>query len=163
MLSSLDPLFLSLSRNPSLAVRGCSGLSLAALAADLADRNGGTVVLVTPDDEEALSLYRAVQFLLGEPEDPPLFLGDRRAALLWPEETSPYDHRKVFSSRLRAMENLASLYSLSQPFRPRVLVTSALRFFRRGIPKAELNAGVDFVMAGAETDRDALLLSLIHI
>ncbi len=60
------------------------------------------------------------------------------------------------------MELLAGLYSLSQPFRPAVTITTAWALMRRYIPKSALLAHTEYVLAGADIDREAVLRRLVE-
>ncbi len=144
----------------AIELEGVMGPARAALVADLRRQTGHPLLVVVAEEEDARELQRSLRFFLGREDDDPDFLGERLVAPLLPDELSPYESRKLTPSRARLMERLATLYSLSQPFRPPIVITTAWGLMRRTLPKRVLTTATEYILAGADIDRHDLLRNL---
>ena len=128
----------------------------AQIAAELVVRGQKPVVFVR-DPADAEALYRDLAFLLGTNEE---FASERGLLFFGADDKSPYEE---YSPDSRAvMERLGTLYRLSAaPATVRALVVTAPALVRRQVPPAFLEAAGEYVLAGADLDRENLLRKLV--
>ncbi len=162
LLSTLADDVLKRVQKESVDLEGVSGPARAAFVADLIKQSRQPLLVVMLEEDDAHELVRDLQFFLGKDEEDVHFLGERRVAPLLPEELSPYQTRRLLPSRQREMDTLATLYSLSQPFRPAITITTAWGLMRRYIPKRTLLNQTEYLLAGADIDRDEVLRRLVQ-
>ncbi len=159
-LKSLAESYADLLVKRKVALEGLEGPSLAACAMDFAETSGKPVVLVCPNELDALKIVQDLRFFAGDPTEEPDFMGEYRVLFLPVDETTPYEGRKRLADRVRRREMLSALYLMTQPFRPKVLVTTSHALSRLTIPRKEFEAGCEFLLAGAETPRDEFVRKL---
>ena len=143
-------------------LEGLEGPALAACALDFAEAAGKPVVLVSPNELDALRLVQDLRFFAGDTADDPDFMGERCVLYLPVDETTPYEGRKRLADRVRRREMLSVLYLMTQPFRPKVLVTTFQALSRLTVPRKAFEAGCEFLLAGAETPRDDFVRKLVE-
>lgn len=143
-------------------LEGLTGPAKAAAIVDLHHASRKPQVIICPEEEDARLLARDLRVFFGEAETPPDFLGEERVRLLLPERLSPYESKKLLPSRTRQMELLTGLFCLTQPFRPALTVTTAWAFMRRYVPKRLLTEQTEYLLAGADIDRDTVLRRLVE-
>ena len=161
----LDSLSETLSRRAAddlIELEGMEGPAKAAALVDLYQYRKKPLVLVCPEEEDVNALARDLRFFLGEEPNGHDFLGQRKIMTLLPDDISPYESRRFLPSRIRQMELLAGLYALSQPFRPAITLTTASALIRRYIPKRILERQTEYLLAGADIDRDQVLARLVE-
>src|SRR5215831_2948184 len=147
---------------PRVAVFGCHGSFLGQVAARIAtgaiaaaDR---PLVVVTADEERAVTVAQDVAFFLGpgarsdDPAAPP------RVLHLPAVETSPY--ADLSPDRRAIMRRLAVLFRLAHGLTSPVLVLSAQAWARRVIPREGLMSLCDLLQSGQELQRDRTLAKL---
>ena len=142
-------------------LEGATGPARAAVMAELRRELQRPLLIVCPEEDEAQALCQDLNFFLGVQDSEPDFLLDRPVATLLPEEISPYDRRKYMPSRTRQAEVQGVLYALTQPFRPAITVTSTFALLRRTVPRSLLVGQTEYLLRGAEIDRDAVIAKLV--
>ena len=129
-----------------------------------------TLLLVAPTPQIARRLSRAVSVCGGLPADydsaddgikKTMDLTGYTPSLLPPETVSPYRGGKLVRDRNASARRLALLFAMTQPIRPRILVTTAAMLAARYTPKDVLQGNTKYLLAGIEEDRDDLLASLV--
>ena len=129
-----------------------------------------TLLLVAPTPQIAKRLTRAVSVCGGLPPDyehADDTLKKRKditsytPALLPPETVSPYRGGKLVRDRHATARRMALLFAMTQPIRPRIMVTTAAMLTGRYTPKDVLHKNTRYLLAGVEEDRDELLESLV--
>lgn len=128
----------------------------AQITAELIVRRRKPVVVVR-DQADAEALYRDLAFLLGSSEET---ASERGLLFFGADDKSPYEE---YSPDARAvMERLGTLYRLSEaPASVRALIVTAPALVRRQVPPAFLEASGEYVLAGADLDREGLLKKLV--
>ena len=117
------------------------------------------LVVVTPDESQALAFVRNLQFFLGSSSA--ITDGIHLSSLVMhlpEEEQSPW--AETSSNARSVMQRMSVLFRLSQGQSGSVLVASAAAISRKVIPKQTFVGLVDVLQAGEETDRDKTIALL---
>jgi transcription-repair coupling factor (superfamily II helicase) len=160
LLASLDSILAGRSQGGITHLEGLTGPAKAAAIVELYRHTHKPQLIICPEEEDARRLVRDLKFFMGEADEPPDFHGEQRIRLLAPERLSPYESKKFLPSRTRQMDLLGGLFCLTQPFRPAITVTTAWGLTRRYIPKKLLTQQTEYLLAGADIERDAVLRKL---
>jgi len=140
-----------------LVVPHVDGAMRALIAAELVFR-GRRPVLIAKDQADAETLYRDLAFMMGLTEED---AADHGLFFLGADDKSPYEEYSPDSRSV--MERLNTLYRLhKEPQSVRALVIAPHALIRRHVPPAYFDKSGDYVMAGAEIERDALLKNLVE-
>lgn len=127
---------------------GLHGASTALLLARAVETLQHTVCCILPADEQLEPLAQDIAFF------------SNVRVLLYPSfEIPPYT--PLSPDPATVCGRLATLYLLREDPSPCIVLTSAEAVLRRVLPAAVLNAHCELVMTGEETDREALIGSLI--
>jgi transcription-repair coupling factor (superfamily II helicase) len=149
----------ALASGTAVTAHGATAGWSAWLAAQLADLDRDSViVVVAPDEEAARQLESDIRFYRGTAHDPAAVLDD--IAALPAIDVSPY--ADLSPDRSYIVERVATLYRLTQPaLRPRIVVSSAEALVRRTMAPGELAARGTTLRVGGEVDRDQLAALLV--
>ncbi len=161
-LPSLEKTLDRLQKEARIELEGLEGPAKAAAIVDIHARTGDPLLVVCAEEDEAQALVQDLEFFLGLADTGGEFMGDRSLLALLPDDLSPYESRKYLPARIRQMQLLGGLYALTQPFRPRIAVTTAWGLMRRYIPKRFLEKSTEYVLAGADIERDEVLRRIVE-
>ena len=142
-----------------IGARGAFGASaLAELLRTTPASERRLAVVVAPTADDARRFTRDLRFFLGHHERAACLLDE--PVLLFPDRgTSPYT--EITPERPNLQRRLSILFALAQGLGPRVLVLPIEALQERVIPRAELTAASDFLVAGDTCDREALTARLV--
>ena len=145
-----------------LDVAGVRGSAASALVAAMA-RDGRRVVLVTEDLEAARRAADDTRFLVrraldADAGDDSEETGEGDVLVFSANESSPY--ADISPDRRAAMSRMATLSHLAHERPFRVLIVPATALSRKVVPRRELRARGDRIIAESEIDRDAVVRSL---
>ncbi len=133
--------------SPPPDIFGLHGSSTALLLSRAVETLQRTLCCILPADEQLELLAQDIAFF------------SKVRVLLHPGyEIPPYT--PLAPDPATVCNRLATLYQLQEDREPCIVLTSAEAVLRRVLPAAELNAHCELVIAGEETDRDALIASL---
>ena len=135
----------------SLSVTGLRGSAPAYMISRLLAEAKNPFLVLAPDSETAGELWREIRFYCGDPDMVRLFPA-------W--ETTPFEHASphpdITGQRLGTLLHLVNGST-------RVVVAPAIALCQRLISRADLGRVSDYLVAGEETDRDALLEKLVRL
>jgi transcription-repair coupling factor (superfamily II helicase) len=135
-------------RGPLFDICGLHGASTALLLSRAVEALRQTICCILPADEQLEILAQDLAF----------FTSCR--VLLYPSyEIPPYT--PLSPDQQTVCQRLATLYQVQDSTRPCILLTSAEAVLRRVLPVAALDHRAELVMAGEETDREALIAALV--
>ncbi len=138
-----------------LTAPGVGGSFLAFLAAEMIER-GRLPIMIAQSAKEAEALYRDLAFMLGLTDESAADFG---LLFLGSDDKSPYEE---YSPDGRAvMERINTLYKLAEePKSIKALVLTPEALIRKHIPKTYFKECSEYILAGADLDRDELLRKL---
>ncbi len=135
-------------RGPFFDICGLHGASTALLLSRAVEALQQTLCCILPADEQLESLAQDLAFF------------SSRRVLLYPSyEIPPYT--PLSPDPATVCQRLATLYQVQDAAQPCILLTSAEAVLRRVLPATVLSTHTELVIAGEETDREALITSLI--
>lgn len=149
------------SKRKRYEIEGLNGIARAAFVADLLKRDETPFLVISANEERARRFAKQLQFFMGNEEIGGNEEGMAEIDLLLPDELSPYESRKLVASRQGRMEMLAALFRMTQPFRPKVSITSGWGLIKKYMPKSRLKDFTQYVLTGADIDRDEFILGLV--
>ncbi len=143
------------SKTQHLCIPQAPKMVRAYLAAELVHK-GQVPVLVGEHREDAEAIYRDLTFLLGTNDQE---AKDQGILFLGVEEKSPYEEYSPDSAT--TMERINTLYRLAkEPSAVKALVVTPFALCRLHVPPSYFDRFSDYLLAGEEIDRDALLRHL---
>ncbi|WP_448873084.1 transcription-repair coupling factor [Desulfobulbus propionicus] len=135
-------------RGPFFDICGLHGASTALLLSRAVEALQQTLCCILPADEQLEPLAQDLAFF------------SSRRVLLYPSyEIPPYT--PLSPDPATVCQRLATLYQVQEASQPCILLTSAEALLRRVLPPTVLGQYSELVMAGEETDREALIASLV--
>ncbi len=133
----------------SIEITGLSGGAVPWLVARFAALTKSPILLLTEDEKRAEVVASDLSFFTDLP------------VLRFPaHEFLPFV--PILPQAETAAMRISSLYGISNPSGPFILVASAQALFESTIPRGVLAASVEYIEAGEETDRDALVAWLVR-
>ena len=132
------------------------GALRAQVGAELIAR-GVRPILVAKDQTDAEALYRDLAFMLGTTDE---LARDQGLVFFGADEKSPYE--EYSPDTIAVMERINALYRLAkEPKSVRAAVVTPHALVKKHVPPTFFDEAGDYVLAGEEIDRDALLAKLV--